>query len=425
MLLPGGRTAHSRFKIPYDLEEGVVCDIKRGSMLAELIKKTSLVIWDEALMTHRIAFETLDRTFRDILSVQTEEPVNIPFGGKVVVLGVDPRQILPVIENGSRQQIVNAAIINSSLWSNVQILTLTTNMRLKSPGPNKEAAKELETFSKWILDIGEGKVPAFSKQGESEATWIKIPEDLILRTDGDKIACIVNSVYNDLTEKYMDASYLRERAILTPTNDIVDLVNNHVVSLIPGEAKQYLSCDRISKAPGSHESLDILYPVEFLNSLNGNNFPTHELILKKGVPIMLLRNINQSIGLCNGTRLIVTALGNMVIEAEIMTGTHIERTVLIPRISQTLKNTKLPFTMERRQFPVKICYAMTINKSQGQTLSSVGVYLKKPVFTHGQLYVAVSRVNSKKGLKMLIEDDDGNCTDTTRNIVYSEFFSSI
>jgi ATP-dependent DNA helicase PIF1 len=165
----------------------------------------------------------------------------------------------------------------------------------------------------------------------------------------------VNSIYNDLTEKYMDASYLRERAILTPTNDIVDLVNNHVVSLIPGEAKQYLSCDRISKAPGSHESLDILYLVEFLNSLNGNNFPTHELILKKGVPIMLLRNINQSIGLCNGTRLIVTALGNMVIEAQIMTGTHIGRTVLIPRISQTLKNTKLPFTMERRQLPIKIC----------------------------------------------------------------------
>ena len=99
-------------------------------------------------MTHRIAFETLDRTFRDILSVQTEEPVNIPFGGKVVVLGGDPQQILPVIENGSRQQIVNAAIINSSLWSNVQILTLTTNMRLKSPRLNKEVAKELETFSK-------------------------------------------------------------------------------------------------------------------------------------------------------------------------------------------------------------------------------------------------------------------------------------
>jgi len=83
---------------------------------------------------------------------------------------------------------------------------------------------------------------------------------------------------------------------------------------------------------------------------------------------MLLRNINQSIGLCSGTRLIITALGNMVIEAQIMTRTHSGRTVLIPRICQTLKNTKLPFVMERPQFPIKICYAMTINKSQGQTL---------------------------------------------------------
>ena len=68
---------------------------------------------------------------------------------------------------------------------------------------------------------------------------------------------------------------------------------------------------------------------------------------------------------------------------------------------------------------------MTINKSQGQTLTTVGVYLKKAVFTHGQLYVAISRVTSKNGLKILIEDDDGNCTDTTKNIVYPEVFTSI
>lgn len=67
---------------------------------------------------------------------------------------------------------------------------------------------------------------------------------------------------------------------------------------------------------------------------------------------------------------------------------------------------------------------MTINKSQGQTLQRVGVYLRKPVFTHGQLYVAISRVTSRSGLKILIENDDGSCGTQTKNIVYSEVLSA-
>jgi hypothetical protein len=125
----------------------------------------------------------------------------------------------------------------------------------------------------------------------------------------------------------------------------------------------------------------LLYPVEFLNSLNGNNFPQHKLCLKRGVSVMLLRNLYQVEGLCNSTWLVITVLGDMIIEEEIMTRTHKGKSVLIPRISLTLKNNKWPFVLQRRQYPIKICYSMTINKSQGQTYL-VLVWTYKGLFSH-------------------------------------------
>lgn len=101
------------------------------------------------------------------------------------------------------------------------------------------------------------------------------------------------------------------------------------------------------------------------------------------------------------------------------------QTVLIPRMFVTPPETRFPFRMRRRQFPLAVAFAMTINKSQGQSLEKVGLFLPRPVFSHGQLYVAISRVKSRSGLKILITNEEGKPQRTTKNVVFKEVFQNI
>ncbi|XP_057792143.1 uncharacterized protein LOC131008993 [Salvia miltiorrhiza] len=299
LLLPGGRTAHSRFKIPINVSEDSVCNIKQGSELAELIIIAKLIIWDEAPMMHKHCFEALDRTLRDLMRFTNASSFELPYGGKTVVFGGDFRQILPVICKGSRQDVVNTTINSSYLWE---------------------------------------------------------------------------------------------------------------------------KCKSSSNSNGNEE----LHTQEFLNTLRCSGTPNHEKVLKVGSPVMLLRNIDPGNGLCNGTRLVITRLGTHVVEATVSVGYNAGHAVVIPRLSLIPSDSRLPFKFMRRQFPLMVSYAMTINKSQGQSLSHVGLYLKKPVFTHGQLYVAFSRVTCRAGLKVLICGDDGDDTcDSTLNVVYKEVFRNV
>ncbi|XP_074336272.1 uncharacterized protein LOC141673426 [Apium graveolens] len=154
-LMPGGRTAHSRFKIPIVLDECSTCNIAHDSDIAQLIKQTQLIIWDEVPMQHRYAFECLDRSLKDIMKVVDPERYAMPFGGITVVLGGDFRQILLVITYGDRADIVAACITRSRLWSICQVFLLTENMRLKQ-GESDSESEELKKFAKWVLDIGNG-----------------------------------------------------------------------------------------------------------------------------------------------------------------------------------------------------------------------------------------------------------------------------
>ena len=161
--------------------------------------------------------------------------------------------------------------------------------------------------------------------------------------------------------------YFKERAILAPTNEIVDKVNEHVLSLFPGEEMTYLSSYSIDKSDSNYGGNDDAFSIEFLNSICAFGVPNHNLLLKVGVPIMMLRNIDQSTDLCNGTSVLVDHLGDRILQAAVISGSNIGYKVFIPRITLTATyNSKIPVALQRRKFPVSLCFAITINKSQGQ-----------------------------------------------------------
>ncbi|XP_039800859.1 uncharacterized protein LOC120665331 isoform X7 [Panicum virgatum] len=278
--------------------------------------------------------------------------------------------------------------------------------------------KKIAQFAKWVLDIGEGKYPAYDDNNDTDEKWIQIPSQLLLQPMANNIEAITDVIYHDFSTNFTCINYLAERAVICPLNTTVDVINDTMLEKVPGDSKIYLSYDSIVNSIEQPDDFPILYPPEFLNSITLNNFSQHRLALKINVPVVLLCNIDQSIGLCNGTRLLIVKLGDYVIEGKIITGSHIGEHVCIPRVVLHGTSPKWPFTLARRQFPIKVCYALTINKCQGQTLQKVGIYLKGHVFSHGQLYVAVSRVTSQEGLKILIENEDGTSGTATKNIVY-------
>ncbi|XP_074300018.1 ATP-dependent DNA helicase PIF1-like [Silene latifolia] len=396
-LIPGGRTAHSRLGIPLNVTENSTCPrIKPGSYLAELLIRAKLIIWDEAPMTHKHSFEAVDKSLKDVMRVVDARNATLLFGGKVVVFGGDFRQTLPVVQKGSRADIVHASLCSSYLWSSY----------------------EIRKFSEWILEIGDG-LAGGPNDGEVD---IEFPVDVLIQHVTNPIASIVGITYPALQNRLWDPDYLQERTILAPTHEIVEDVNDYVLSLIDGPERLYLSFDEVSKDDATIGERD-LFSTEFLNSIKCPGLPNHELRLKRGDMVMLLRNIDQSRGLCNGTRLIVTNLGARVIRCTVLTGSHKGDQVHIAHITLTPSDSsKFPVRFNRRQFPIAVCFPMTINKSQGQSLSQVSIYLAKTGLDHGRLYVAISRVTSKQGLKLLICDNNKRTSNTTTNVVYTEIF---
>ncbi|CAN1138452.1 ATP-dependent DNA helicase PIF1 [Linum perenne] len=424
-LLPDASTAQSRFKIPLEVHHTSTCTLRKDTQSAEIIKAATLIVWDEAPMVHRLSFEAVDRSICDIMGMPLSGSNYRPFGGKSVLLGGDFRQTLPVIAEGSRTDCINASLTRSPLWCHCKLLHLTHNMRISDSSSNLVPVFQDLNFSDWVLAMGDGQLPLAVCPRRVGSDFIDIPPRFFIERIGNDLASIVNTVYPHFCASFMSQPYIKERAIVTPTNKLVSSINDHILSLVPGDARTYFSLDSIVPEGNASPNIHTVYPIEFLNTLSFNGVPEHAITLKEKTPVMILRNINPALGLCNGTRVFITKLCQHVLKGVVIGGFSEGTLVAIPRIVLDVTGHRWPFTLRRRQFPVRTCYAMTINKSQGQTLDVVGLYLPTPVFSHGQLYVAVSRVRSVEGLHIMLGNSSDADQTVTRNIVYDEIFSDL
>lgn len=297
---------------------------------------------------------------------------------------------------------VGACLKRSALWRHFIIAPLRENMRARlAAGPEGE---ELQAFCDWLLQLGDGRLPG------PEDGFVQLPPRLVMEGD---INAVIDWVFTDLAERHDDRQWMASRAVLAPRNTRVDEVNAAVTERFPGEAVQLLSADSLV---GNPEQLDI--PYEYLNTLSASGFPPHCLVVKPGMPMMLLRNLSAAEGLCNGTRLIAgRVLSPRLLEATIACGKNAGKHVLIPRLPLEPKDDAFPFRWVRRQFPVRPAFAMTVHKAQGQTLGRVAVLLDEPVFSHGQLYVAASRVGRSGDLRFVLPVGSQG---VTRNVIFTE-----
>ena len=397
LLLPGGHTAHSMFKIPVDnLTSESLCSISKNTQRADLLRYTKCIIWDEIVPQNRNAIEALDRTLWDL------RDNGRPFGGITTLLGGDFQQTLPVVQKGTRAKIMDATLTRSYLWPDIEVIHLHQNMRLQGD-------PDAENFAQWLLDIGHGR-------NSDESGKVKIPHDM-LASDTESL---INYVYPDIdSSPPPPPEYFLNRMILAPRNTDVNDVNEAILNCMDGEEAVYYSADQVIEEEGADGHDNLPLSPEFLRSVNSSSLPPGELKVKKGCPLILLRNLSPSNGLCNGTRMIVTRLSQRVLEVRLIGGDHDGEIALIPRISLTPTSlTDFTFKIRRRQFPVRLAFAMTINKAQGQSVKIVGLDMRIPVFAHGQLYVALSRATSRGSVCVLLPHDAVDLS--TMNIVYDE-----
>ena len=443
-LLPGGKTCHNAFKLPLDMLENrrAKSSITPISPQGQLIQQTAFVLIDEICMQTFRLLQVLNYLFKDCKISAAEK--RAWFGGTTLVVMGDFGQCLPIVNGADDTVQILTTIKRLSCWPQVMKLHLTTNMRvfLRRNDEDQEQVARLENF---VELLGKVRTGNHERGNGPSIHHMALEEEMVF--DSPELNDFIDSIYNkhntsleNLNVDLSEANYTENvqrlmeaydgRAILSPKNVYTTELNDMCLNKLPGEVTSYDSNTRFFLQTNHHlhtaterQAEDALKK-RFISSM-----PPHRLRIKVGSVVMCLRNKMLPLGVANGTRLLVLVCRPNLLQCMILSkGPNQGNTVYIHKMDiegDDFHNRKIV----RYQFPVRLCFAMTINKAQGQTLERYGVYLPETVFSHGQLYVALSRAGTPDSVTLFISHDErhfGQDGKTyTKNIVRREVLTDL
>jgi hypothetical protein len=402
--LYGGNTVHSTFFVTNDVDCSTEPKLSRSTHTAEILRKAEVIIIDEISCLDNAVLGYVDRLFRFLYKGQTR--ADYPFANKIFILGGDWKQIMPVAKDEYEQFM--KSVKNHPLFQHFEVHRLVQNMRL--------LANQVE-YRKFCIATGTGS------NYEPESLDVNLQYDMIAQNENDLIDFVFGHPVHgtDTLKKPLKYSdFLSDRAILSPHNAVCKTYNQMLMNKIDGEVVKLKATDRIRF---NEESVDDVLAMnvaqqqmEIIEKRTPNGFPDHLIELKKGSIVIMIKNISTPGGLSNGTRLQVLNISSSLLVCKHLFGTRKGKTVYLSKsIFEYGKSQGEGVPFDRIQFPIKLAFAMTVNKAQGQTLGNIGLALRESqCFSHGQAYVAFSRVKSSACIKVLTRESENKI----QNVVF-------